>query len=142
VDAVLRGKDATTYGLRWTGTGKALPKHAHYLIGGANFTALEADGTLSIGIGDSGSLLLEKDGVPVDAVCYAPNADPFVASFTCEGTPISFSPHDDSSSTNNGQSLERLPRAIGTSKGNCQDTGQNANDFGVSTENPQSLKAP
>jgi hypothetical protein len=137
-----RGKDATGYSLRWTGSGKALPKHGHYLIGGSGFTAVEVDGSLTPGIGDSGSLFLEKDGVPVDAVCYSPNADAFSASFTCEGTPISFSPHDDTSTTNNDQSLERLPRATGSSKVNCQDTGQNANDFVVSTENPQSLTAP
>jgi hypothetical protein len=78
-------------------------------------------------------------GTSVDAVCYYFGTNPFDTTFTCAGTPV-VNPHDNTTSTNTDQSVERKPGGAG---GNCTDTGNNAADFGTqSPATPQSSLSP
>lgn len=129
------------YTVRWTGTGGSIPAHGHFLIVGDSYTLGPAgDDTLTIGITDAASLVLQHNSVDVDALCYAFNATTSTAlqasGFTCEGTPFDDNPHNNTTSTNHAESIERYP---GGANGNCGDTGDSSADFFVSTpSNPQS----
>ncbi len=121
-----RASTGSSYTARWKGMGLSIPAWGHYLIGGTAYAGSPAaDDALSSGITDSAGLQLVQSGTTVDAVCYYSGANPFDATFTCEGTPV-VNPHDNSTATNVDASIERAP---GGSGGNCTDTGDNAADF-------------
>jgi hypothetical protein len=140
-----RSNTATSYTARWTGSGKIIPAHGHFLIAGTAYTEMPAaDEALSSGITDATSLRLSQSGAVVDAVCYAFDATsqmPFTsdATYTCEGTPVT-NPHNNATSTNTDASIERKPGGAG---GNCTDTGNNSADFAaLMPANPQSSASP
>jgi large repetitive protein len=126
-----RSHSAATYGTRWTGSGKVIPSHGHFLLGGSAYAgAAAADELMSSGITDATSLRLTKSGAVVDAVCYAFDAAtsaPFTsdATYDCEGTPAT-NPHNNATATNTDASIERK---LAGSAGSCTDTGDNAADF-------------
>jgi hypothetical protein len=129
-----RSSTAGSYGTRWTGTGKVIPAHGHFLIASSAYVQMPAaDEALSAGITDATSLLLTRTGLVVDALCYGFDVS-FVAliagdgTYTCEGTPVSNNPHDNAVTSNTDASLERRPGGTG---GSTQDTGDNATDFQV-----------
>ncbi|MFT3769995.1 MAG: lamin tail domain-containing protein [Minicystis sp.] len=128
-----RSNSATSYNARWTGTGKVIPAHGHFLIAYTGYTqAPAADEALSSGITDATSLRLVQSGTMVDAVCYAfdtASQMPFLsdATYTCEGMPAT-NPHNNATTTNDDASIERKP---GGAAGNCTDSGDNATDFAL-----------
>jgi hypothetical protein len=143
-----RSNSATSYTGRWTGTGKVIPAHGHFLIAGTGYVQSPAgDEALSTGITDATSLRLLQATTTVDAVCYAFNAAsqmPFVtdATYTCSGTPMSNLPHDNTTAgaSNSDVSIERKPGGVG---GNCTDTADNAADFAQQAPaTPMSSQSP
>lgn len=129
-----RSNATTSYSSRWTGSGKTIPSHGHFLLAFTGYTASPAaDEALSTGITDATSLRLSHSGTVVDAVCYAFDAASAAAyttdtTYTCEGAPITFNPHNNSTATNTDASIERKG---GGALGSCTDTGDNASDFQV-----------
>jgi hypothetical protein len=130
----IQGRSSTgaTYTTRWAGIGKSIPAWGHYLITGTAYTEVPAaDDVLSTGITDASSLLLVEAGTTIDAVCYyfdATSQAAFDGSYTCEGTPVSNLPHNNTTAgaSNSDVSIERLP---GGTSNNCTDTQDNAADF-------------
>jgi cysteine-rich repeat protein len=140
-----RSNAASSYTSRWTGTGKVVPPHGHFLVAGTAYTEMPAaDEALSTGITDATSIRLSQSGTVVDAVCYAFDAAskaPFTTdpTYTCEGMPAT-NPHDNTTATNTDASIERLP---GGALGNCTDTGDNASDLAtIMPAAPQSSQSP
>ncbi|MFT3766682.1 MAG: DUF4215 domain-containing protein [Minicystis sp.] len=143
-----RSNTTTAYSSRWTGTGKVIPAHGHFLIAFTGYTQMPApDEALSTGITDATSLRLMHSGTKVDAVCYGfdtTSKAPFTtdATYTCEGAPVT-NPHNNATATNADASIERKP---GGSAGNCSDTGDNATDFATlmpaNPQNSQSAPTP
>jgi hypothetical protein len=135
-----RPASGSSYGVRWTGTGKSVPAFGHYLIGGVAYTQAPAPDSFETGsISDASSLVLYHRGQMVDAVCYYYGANPFNGSYTCEGTPV-LNPHNMTTSTDRDASIARRP---GGAAGNCTDTGDNAADFIVETPStPESTLSP
>ena len=141
-----RSTSATSYTLRWTGSGAVLPAHGHYLIAGTGYSQVPStDASLSSGIPDGVSLVLEHSAAAVDALCLYFDPTGLSAftgagsTYTCEGTPTS-NPHDNTSSTDVDASVERKPGGL---NGNGQDTGDNATDFSTAMPaNPQDLASP
>jgi hypothetical protein len=127
-----RSHTTGTYTVRWTGTGTSIPAHGHFLIAGTGYTqAPVMDAALSSGVTDASSVRLVHGTTNVDAICFgfdAASMAAYDATYTCEGTPVSNLPHDNSTSatSNSDASLDRLP-AGGAS--DCTDTGNNATDF-------------
>lgn len=127
----VRSNAAASYAARWTGTGTAIPAHGHYLITGTGYTpGPTADGALSSGITDAGSIRLQHAGTTVDALCYAYTAASGAVfatdtTYTCEGA-FAMNPHNNAAGTNTDASIERLP---GGAAGSCTDTGVSASDF-------------
>jgi len=126
-----RSSTASALSLRYTGTGQSLPAHGHLLLGGASYTGpVAADDALSSGITDAGSIVLQHNGILVDALCmyFDAQSENDILGFTCEGTPASNLPHNNSTSggSDSDVSLERKP---GGTLGNTQNTGDNAADF-------------
>lgn len=141
----------TDYSVRWTGKGKTIPAHGHFLIGGATYVdGPQRDDALAVPITDAASIVLAKNKLVIDALCYystlvqlADLINPITFfPFYCNGTPV-LSPHDDSTNTNKDISLERKP---GGTAGNCSNTGDNSVDFVVQSpgtpENTMSAPAP
>jgi hypothetical protein len=140
-----RSNAAASYTARWTGTGTSIPPHGHYLIASAGYTQMPtADGALSSGITDAGSLRLQHAGATVDALCYAYTAASGAVfstdtTYTCEGM-FAMNPHNNATSTNTDASIERLP---GGAAGSCTDTGVSAADFAtIMPGAPQSTVSP
>ena len=129
-----RSHTAGSYGARWTGGGKTIPAHGHFLLAFTGYTQQPAaDEALTTGITDATALRLVQSGNTVDAVCYAYDATtqtPFLTDtgYTCEGAPADNLPHNNNSNatTNVDVSIERKP---GGALGHCTDTGDNAADF-------------
>ena len=141
-----RSDSATSYTTRWTGTGKTIPAHGHFLITGTTYAQTPAgDEGLMSGITDATSVVLKHGSGVVDAVCYGYSPSTlaaFNATYICAGTPVSNLPHNNSSvgMSNSDVSLERKP---GGAAGNCTDSGDNASDFGVNAPaTPQSSSSP
>jgi hypothetical protein len=141
-----RSNTATSFSGRWTGTGKVIPAHGHFLVAGTAYTQVPtADEALSSGIADASAVRLTQAGGVVDIVCYgfdASSTAAFVSDSTygCQGTPVANNPHNNAASTNTDASLERKP---GGAAGNCTDTGDNGADFQLSTPaNPQDSASP
>jgi hypothetical protein len=141
-----RSDTATAYSARWTGTGKILPAHGHFLIAGSAYVQQPAaDESLLTGITDATALHLSRAGSVVDALCYGFDASTLMvfsgnATYACEGMPA-MNAHDNTTGTNVDESIERKP---GGPAGNSQDTNDNATDFAELTpSNPQSsVSAP
>jgi len=142
---LIEGRSATAaaYSKRWQGSGKTIPRQGHYLIAGTKYLQLPAeDDALTSSITDASSLRLTYLGATIDAVCYSFDAltaseleDP---SFTCEGTPTTNGPHDDTSSaqSNIDASLERRNQG-------CADSGVSATDFkAISPAHPENTASP
>ena len=137
-----RSNATGSYSGRWTGTGKVIPAHGHFLIAGTGYSQTPAaDEALSTGITDATSLRLVQSGTTVDAVCYGFDATSIAvftsdATYTCEGSPVANNPHNNTTAGNVDGSIERK---AGGASGNCTDTGDNAADFLVdAAANPQS----
>ena len=65
----VRSNATTTYAARWTGTGRVIPAHGHFLIAGSAYTQQPAtDESLSTGITDANSLRLTHSGTVVDVL--------------------------------------------------------------------------
>jgi hypothetical protein len=128
----VRGATDATYRSHWTGTGDTIPAFGHYLIAGASYVQAPApDAALTSGIPDAASLRLLHTGAVVDALCFAyddTTTGAFDATFTCEGTVASNTPHDNTSSATSDSDVS-LARKPGGARGNCADTGDNASDF-------------
>jgi hypothetical protein len=136
-----RSDTATAYSARWTGTGKIIPAHGHFLIAGAAYAQQPAaDESLLTGITDATALRLSRAGSAVDALCYGFDATTLMvfsgtATYACERMPA-MNAHDNTTGTNVDESIERKP---GGTAGNGQDTNDNASDFAALTpSNPQS----
>jgi hypothetical protein len=126
-----RSTAAGTYTGRLVGANQVIPAHGHILYAGTGYDApVVADGTLAAGITDAGSLVLAHNLVTVDALCFyydaATLATLSTVGYTCEGTPVSNLPHNNSATGDIDASLERKPGGAG---GNMQDTGDNSADF-------------
>lgn len=127
-----RSSTAGAYAARWTGSGKTIPAHKHYLITGSQYMgAGVSDGILSPGVGDAGGITLKHMGMTVDALCYYYSAQNKTTvtngTYVCEGMPVSNLPHNDGTGASNSDvSIERLP---GGALGGCMDGGDNSVDF-------------
>ncbi|MEO5730753.1 MAG: lamin tail domain-containing protein, partial [Byssovorax sp.] len=129
-----RSNNAATYTARWTGSGKTIPSHGHYLIASGGYVQSPGKEDSFLGassITDATSLRLTSGATVIDAVCYgysaATKATLMGAGYTCEGTPADNLPHKDAAGAGDVDvSIQRLP---GGALGNCIDTGDNAADF-------------
>ena len=126
-----RAPDGASYTTRWKGgssnqNAAAIPAHGHYLIAGSAYVgSAGADDTLTSGIKDASSVLLEHSGNDVDAVCFTySGAGAIDGSFTCNGSPADNTPHDDTTggASDTDVSIERKG-------GGCTETGDDASDF-------------
>ncbi|HEY3665187.1 MAG TPA: lamin tail domain-containing protein [Polyangiaceae bacterium] len=123
---------ATSFAVRWAGTGKMVEPYGHFLIVGSSYTqSPSADAQLaSTGLSDASSVRLLHNNTPVDVVCIAYSASSTQAlsdvSFQCPGAPANNVPHNDATAGNIDQSLVRK---TGGGTARCLDTGDNANDF-------------
>jgi cysteine-rich repeat protein len=141
-----RSNAASSYTSRWTGTGKTIPAHGHFLIASAGYTqSPAADEALSTGLTDAMSVRLSHSGTVVDAICFAFDVTsmmPFTAAgttYTCEGTLVT-NPHNNTTVTSTDASIERKP---GGAAGNCVDTNDSAADFAtLAPANAQSSASP
>jgi hypothetical protein len=132
---------------RFVGSGQSIPSHGHLLITGTGYNgAAASDGQLLVTVQDAGSLLLEHGNSVVDAVCFYYNAttDSVLTAcstpYTCEGTPVSNLPHDNTGAGNIDASIERKP---GGAAGNATDTNDNATDFEAQAPSePRGLASP
>lgn len=136
-----RSTTAATYATRWTGAGKMIAAHGHFLLASSGYTQQPAaDDALSTGITDASAVRLLHAGVAVDVVCFAFDATTSAtltgdATYGCEGTPAP-NAHDNSTATNTDASIERKP---GGGSGNSVDTNDNAADFAaLAPARPQS----
>lgn len=142
---LVEGRSAAVsgYAKRWQGSGKSIPAHGHYLIGGTKYLQAPAeDDALTSGITDAASVRLTYLAVTIDAVCYSFDAttaaDLTDPTFTCEGAAAFNGPHDDMSTpqSNIDASLERLNQG-------CLDDDQSAQDFKViSPAHPENTMSP
>ncbi|MGZ3450025.1 MAG: lamin tail domain-containing protein [Polyangiales bacterium] len=126
-----RSNTASSYGVRYTGTGVVILSHGHLLVAGSSYAgSVTKDGSLSSGITDASSVVLYKSGVAIDAICFGFDAATKTAvtasGYVCEGSPAT-NPHDNTTSaaSNSDKSLERNP--------NYSDTDANDIDFTIST---------
>jgi hypothetical protein len=130
-----RSPGAASYTTRYLGTGGVIPSHGHFLVTGSAYAGgVKSDAALSPGIKDAASVRLLHSGVVVDAVCYSYSAATLSAltaangGFTCNSTPASNLPHDDtmSGASNSDAAIERKP---GGAQGNCGSTGDDSADW-------------
>jgi hypothetical protein len=126
-----RAHDKAMYSARWTGTGKVIPAHGHFLLVGTKYSLSPAgDEPLTNGVTDAASVRLTHGGATVDVVCYAFDAPTKTAlmgaGFVCEGAPADNTPHDNTAAGDINASIQRKP---GGAAGNCIDTASNASDF-------------
>ena len=136
--------------VKFVGGGQVVPPHRHMLVAGTAYTgAVAADAPLvNGGFNDAASVVLMHGAAVVDALCYAFDAASLAnlltcsTPYTCEGTPASNLPHDNTTSaaSNVDASLERKP---GGAAGSGQDTGDSASDFvQVMPSHPEDLASP
>jgi hypothetical protein len=146
VDA--RSSTAGSYAVRWTGSGKTIPSHGHYLIANTGYVqAPNKDDPFAgaAGITDASSLRLLSGAAVIDAVCYGFSASTKAAlmgvGYVCEGTPADNLPHNNTTGVGDADvSIQRLP---GGALGNCIDAGDNSADFISTTPAlPQSTTSP
>ena len=128
----IRSSAASTYTVRWTGSGTVVPPYGHLLLAGSGYTQLPvADAVLTPAMTDAGNVVLTHGSGIADSVCYYFDSTTMAAldgTFNCEGAPVSNLPHNNGSSaaSNSDHSISRRP---GGSAGNCTDTDDNASDF-------------
>ncbi len=124
---MVRSLTSSSYASHWAGkSGDTIPAHGHFLLTGSSYAGGPAgDDSLTSGIKDASSVVLQQSGSDVSAVCFNyPGSGIFDSSFTCSGTPVDNSPHDD---TTGGSSNTDV--SIARKNGGCADTGDDANDF-------------
>jgi hypothetical protein len=128
-----RSTSAMNYALRWTGTGKVIPSHGHFLITNASGYTQQPPGdeALKSSITDATSLELLSTGAVVDAVCYAFSASTKAtfmgAGYVCEGAPADNLPHKDSE--RRGRRRREHPAPAGERARQLHRHGDNAADF-------------
>jgi len=117
---------------RYTGAGQIVPAHGYLLLANSGFSGSVApDGFYSLGLVDSGSLVLRRSGVTVDALCFQFDTATLGAlttcspAFVCEGTPP-LNSHDNTTASNQETGLLRRG-----------DSPDNSADFSVSPSNPR-----
>jgi len=125
-----RSDAAGSYTVRWqpsAGQTIVVPAHGHFLVVGSAYSGTVAkDADLSSGISDKASIVLERGGTVIDAVCiYCGAVNPFGAGYSCEGSPFVLT---GCTSNNADRGLERKP---GAAAGNAQDSGDSATDFQI-----------
>lgn len=129
---------------RTTGTGQLVPGHGYLLLTNSSYNgAVATDGSYSLGLTDSGSLVLRHAGTLVDALCFQFDAATLTAlttcspAYVCEGAPL-LNPHNNTTTSNQDTGLARR-------SGNL-DTQDNSADFLVTAQsNPRnrySVSAP
>jgi hypothetical protein len=127
-----------TEGERYVGTGQVIPARGFLLLSNTGYNGATAgDGTYTLGLVDSGSVVLRRDGVVVDALCFYFDAATQAAltcatPFVCEGTPV-LNPHNNTTSTTSNVDLSLERRG---------DTHDNAADFATATSNPRNRLGP
>jgi hypothetical protein len=144
----LSGCATVAYGVRFNGGGQVIPPHGHILYansaGFSESATTPADGTYpsNYGIPDAASVVLLHGAAVADALCfyYDGTTESTLACpgnpFTCSGTPV-MNPHDNTTATDDNESLERKP---GGSGGNTANSGNNAMDFATTaTADPHDL---
>jgi hypothetical protein len=145
VRSAVSGSCTGSTGIRFTGGCQVIPSHHHLLYtngasdGGTSYSeqaTVPEDGTYTPGITDASSVLLFHGSALVDVLCfYYDSASEGAltgcpsAPFTCLGAPV-MNPHDNTTASDNNQSLERKPGGAG---GNTMNTHDNAIDFAVRT---------
>jgi hypothetical protein len=128
-----RSETASSYTVRYTGTGKVVPPGGHLLLVGSAYAgAVAGDDPLASSITDEASVVVKNAGAVVDAVCFSCGANGF-STHVCEGMPAT----KVGCSSNVDKSIERKP---GGTAGNCLDSQSNMADFAELTpSNPQNL---
>jgi hypothetical protein len=119
---------------RYAGTGQIIPARGHLLLTNTGYGGTVAgDGTYSLGLVDSGSLVLRRAGVTMDALCFQFDAVTLGAlmtcspAFVCEGTPV-LNPHNNTTGTTSNQDTALERRG---------DSPDNAADFITAPSNPR-----
>ena len=141
----MRSTAGSTYAVVWKGSGTTIPAHGHFLIVGSAYAQSPAsDSVLSSGISDAAAVRVIHSGASGDALCFYYDSMTMGAlsgaGFTCAGTPVSNSPHNNTSTGNSDAALERRPGGAG---GNGQNTGDNSVDFkSTAPANPQNTLSP
>ena len=132
-----RSTSSGSYGVRWTGAGKSIPSHGHFLIANTGYAQMPTkdDSSATSGITDASSVTLKHTGAVIDAVCYgfsvSTKATLGGVGYLCEGAPADNLPHNNTPGVGDSDvSIQRLP---GGALGNCIDTGDNAADFFTTT---------
>jgi hypothetical protein len=141
----IRGSSSGSYVTRWQGTpapSVSIPAHGHFLIGGPMYSqSPAADVTIATALTtDSASVLLMNVNVTIDAVCFAFGDMKVMAvsMFTCEGTPVSNSPHDDTTA-----GVSDLDSSVARNQSGCADSGDNSVDLAyLHPAQPESTTSP
>jgi hypothetical protein len=135
--AGLSGCAAALYGIRFNGGGQVIPANGHILYansaGFSESVTTPADDTYptNFGITDAGSVILVHGQAIIDALCFyydSTTQDTLTGcsvAYTCAGAPV-MNPHDNTTDTDDNESLERKPGGAG---GNAVNTGDNSSDF-------------
>jgi hypothetical protein len=125
---------SNSYATKFTGAGQTIAPRSYLLLAGSGYTQQPARDAALGSITDASSLVLFHGPAVADALCFyfngasQTNLTTCSTAYTCEGTPVSNSPHNDgtSAASNSDVSLERRP---GGPDGNGQETADNATDF-------------
>ena len=130
---------ASTAGLRFSGGGQVIPPHHHLLYANTSSPGYSAASPprRDVHYGDHGwgsNVMLLHGSTVVDALCFYFDATSLSVltgcpiPYTCEGVPISNSPHTNGTgaTSNSDASRERLP---GGALGNGQDSNDTLTDF-------------
>ncbi len=147
----LAGCATVIYTTRFSGGGQVIPSHGHILYGyptgfsEAATTPADAPYAVSVGISDAASVVLVHGATVIDALCFYYDSattrstrrlEAVQQPFTCSGTPV-MNLHDNTTASDNNQSLERKPGGAG---GNTMNTHDNASDFiAQATADPHDL---
>lgn len=137
--------------VRFSGSGQVIPAHGHLLFVNNSAPAyngpVSGNATYATGIVDAASVVLKKNNVAMDAICFYYDAATqnnllnCSVPYTCEGAPVSNLPHNNTTAglSNSDASLERRPGGAG---GNATDTNVSANDFvSLATATPRNLSS-
>ncbi len=119
---------------RYAGVGQLIPARGYLLLTNTSYGgSVAGDGSYSLGLVDSGSLVLRRAGTVVDALCFqfdSVTAGALVScspAFVCEGT-APLNPHNNTTSTTSNLDTCLLRQS---------DTSDNGSDFVTGTSNPR-----
>lgn len=121
-----RSTSAQKYTDAFTGSGQVLAAGGYFLIVNKDglYSGPKGNAQMDAGINDAGSIVIDRAGATIDAVCYYFNAgNKAVLSgpgYTCEGEPVDNTVHASSTTGNIDASFERKA---------CTDSGDNGADF-------------